>query len=148
MSTFSDQLQQLRRNQQLLYVLLFSLVTVVIWVGVGLFSSQRSSRIDPYLLTIARPLNPNINEEIITEIEGKRHYSQAELSEFTIFKLLKTQDGKQQQLVNIETSLEDIFVPQQEALLNEESQATDSASLPDNEPPSATTSAVTESTTE
>lgn len=75
----------LQDHQKLLTIMIFSLVTVVIWVVASLIRSQRTDTIDRELTALSRPLNPSINTEVLTEIEQKRVYTEAELSTFPVY---------------------------------------------------------------
>lgn len=101
-------LSGLRVKQQVLYVLIFSFVTVTIWIGGSLFSSQKKSGITPDLLELAQPLNPAINTAILDEIEARPNYTDEELSYFQIYKIIRSKDGREQQIVPIESPLEEI----------------------------------------
>lgn len=76
----------LRRNQQLLYVGLFTLVVVVVWIATSLFSSQQKTGISSELRKMAVPLNPNINTFVIERLEAKRSFSPEELSSFEVIR--------------------------------------------------------------
>lgn len=102
----------LRIKQQALYVMIFSFVTIVIWISASLFRSQRRTGISPDLLELAKPLSPTINVEIIDEIEESINYSDQELVQFQIYKLIKSKDGRTQQIVPIDNELNEI--PEQE----------------------------------
>lgn len=101
MNTFQREIGSLQRRQHLLYILLFSFVTVIIWIGVSLIGSQRRTGIDPTLLQLATPLNPTINNEIISQIEQKRAYSDEELSNFPIYRIVTNQTNGGESIVDI-----------------------------------------------
>ncbi len=84
-STIQAEFKAIHDNQKLLVILIFFFVTVIFWVTASLFKSQSTNTIDPKLLLQATPLNPSINTEVLSEIELKRNYSEAELSSFPIF---------------------------------------------------------------
>jgi hypothetical protein len=75
----------LRRNQQLLYIGIFTLVAVVVWVAGNLFQSQNKTGISRELQLMALPLNPNINTFVIDRIEQKTTYEDQDLQDFEIF---------------------------------------------------------------
>lgn len=82
-----SQLSGLRRNQQFLYVGVFTLVVVIVWVAGSLFQSQKKTGISTQQQLMAKPLNPNINSLVIDRIEAKRSFSSEELAGFEIFKI-------------------------------------------------------------
>jgi hypothetical protein len=95
-------LVSLQRRQQFLYVGIFSLVTVMVWVSISLLLSQKSSQIPAALRKKASPLTPTINQQVLSNLEQKTGYSESELSNFTIYKLIITRDGSEQ-VVTIDT---------------------------------------------
>jgi len=98
----------LRFKQQALYVMIFSFVTVVVWIGGSLFSSQKRTGVSPELLELAKPLNPTINTSLLEEIEARKSYTDEELKYFQVYKIIKSKDGRIQQIVPIESQLEEI----------------------------------------
>jgi hypothetical protein len=75
--------------------MIFTLVTVIIWVGITLFSTQRETGIKPELLLLAEPLNPNINLQVIERVEQKRYFSPEELADFPIYALVVSKTGEE-----------------------------------------------------
>lgn len=98
----------LRVKQQALYLMIFTFVTVTVWIGGSLFSSQKRTGISPDLLELAKPLNPTINTTLLNEIEARKNYSNEELSYFQVYKIIKSKDGRIQQVVPIDSPLEEI----------------------------------------
>lgn len=98
----------LKVKQQALYVMIFSFVTVTIWIGGSLLSSQKRTGIPPDMLELAKPLNPSINVTLLNEIEARQNYSDEELKFFQVYKIIKSKDGRIQQIVPIESPLEEI----------------------------------------
>lgn len=93
------QLSTLQRNQTFLKILIFTLVTVIIWVGMTLFRTQRSTEISPELIRLSEPLNPNINMAVIERVEQKRSFSPEELADFPIYSLFVSRTGEEQMVV-------------------------------------------------
>ncbi|GEM_PF-995913 len=89
------QLSQLQQKQTFLKILIFTLVTVIVWVGLTLFRTQRETGISPELLKMAEALNPNINEEVISQIEQKRAFSPEELSDFPVYSIVTSKTGEE-----------------------------------------------------
>lgn len=65
-------LNQLARRQQLLYLMMFTFATILVWVAISLFSSQKKTQISPELQALAKPLNPTLNRSILDRIGTKR----------------------------------------------------------------------------
>jgi hypothetical protein len=93
------QLTSLQRNQTFLKILIFTLVTVIIWVGMTLFRTQRSSEISPELIRLSEPLNPNINLTVVERVEQKRSFSPEELADFPVYSLFVSKTGEEQLVI-------------------------------------------------
>ena len=91
----TNAIQILQQKQGFLRLLVFSLVTVMIWVGVSLFLSQQQTGISPELQALAKPLNPNIHLEVINQIQQKRAFSDADLQNFQILHVIHKSDGSE-----------------------------------------------------
>jgi len=94
-----SQLSQLQKRQTLLKIFIFTLVTVIIWVGLTLFRTQQETGIRPELITKSEALNPNINIEVVDQLEQKRQYTDQELSDFPIYTIFTTKSGEEQLVV-------------------------------------------------
>lgn len=94
-----SQLSQLQKKQTLLKIFIFTLVTVFVWVGLSLFRTQQQTGIKPELIDKSEALNPNINTEVIDQIEQKRAFSDLELADFPIYSIVTTKSGEQQLVV-------------------------------------------------
>lgn len=104
MPVAKKQLTKLKIRQQVLYILIFSFVTVVVWVGVSLFSSQKKTGIAPDLLLLSKSLNPTINTEFVSEIERKRSFGEEELFNFPVYVFTRSADGRSQVRVSIDAN--------------------------------------------
>ena len=89
--TIQDQLARLRNRRDLLAILLFLLVIIVFWIGLGIFSSQQKSGISATQRQISQPLNPSLDTSVIEKLELKDVYSEAELRDFSIFVVTDSQ---------------------------------------------------------
>lgn len=102
MTNWQKQFANLRHKQQLMYILVFSLATVLVWISVSLFTSQKKTEIPPALLQLAKPLTPTINREVLGDLQTKRAYSASELQAFPIYKIITNKSGDAQK-VTIDT---------------------------------------------
>lgn len=91
MTPFQTQFKSLQDNQKLLGLLLFSLITVVIWISISLITSQKKTVISEESKALAKPLNPSINVEVLDLIDQKRLYTTMELESFPIYVLFDEQ---------------------------------------------------------
>jgi hypothetical protein len=94
MMQLSSAISRLQKQQGLLRVLIFSFVTVMVWIGFSLFQSQQHTGISPELQKMAVPLNPNIDLTVIERIRQKRSFSPQELQNFPIYKIIQTHEGE------------------------------------------------------
>lgn len=83
-----NQLSSLQHRQTILKIMIFTLVTAVIWVGLTLFRTQQKTEISPELQKLAIPLNPNLNLGALTRIEAKKEYTEQDLSDFPVYSLV------------------------------------------------------------
>jgi hypothetical protein len=114
MSSTRNQLTGIKNRQQFLYILVFSMAAVGVWVGSSIFFSQKKTGIDSALQKLAIPLNPSINVDILNRIQAKKTFSDAELTDFGIYKLVSSRDGKEQRVVTINVP-DDILDPKVDA---------------------------------
>lgn len=109
MNNKNSKISQLRQRQRLLQILIFSLITITIWVTFSLFRSQKKTIISSEQKKLAEPLNPTIKVEVLQKLLGKKAYSEAELSGFPIYKILVSKDGKQSEVVTIDTKATELI---------------------------------------
>lgn len=147
MNAFQRELNNLQHRQQLLYILLFSFATVIVWIGVSLLSSQQDTGIPPEIQLLATPLNPTINLDVLTDIRNKRAYTDDELRSFPIYKIVSDRQGGGTQVIDISQPTPVETTP---LTVDAETEATPAASLTP-EPaaaPEATPESTSEATTE
>lgn len=102
MNAFQRQLANLRQQQQLLYILVFSFATILIWLALSLFTSQKKTEISKELQELAKPLSPTINRTILEQLQQERVFTEAELADFPIYKILVSEEGAER-MVTIDT---------------------------------------------
>ena len=129
MSKYKSKLLNLKRSQYILYILILTLVVVVFWIGGGLFSSQRNTGISAEVQRLARPLNPNIDAEVLTEIQNKRVFETQDLSNFPIYMISRSEDGGNQQIIPIGSDL----LQEEQTLTDVANQVVEDESLPTDE---------------
>ena len=105
MNIFKQRLEKFKQQQQVLAILIFSLVAVIIWIAASIFSSQKRTGIDKDLLKLAKPLTPSINREIIQRIGIKRKFTESDLQNFPIYMMVKDHE-QVERIVEIGTELE------------------------------------------
>lgn len=86
-------LQTLQHQQIFLRILLFSFTTVIIWLAFSIFLSQHRTEISPELQQLAIPLNPNIHLDVIDQIQQKRTFTDQELQDFPITRIVHNPNG-------------------------------------------------------
>ncbi len=88
MNTLNAGIKKLQQKQALLRALIFSFVTIIIWIGFSIFRTQQTTGISPELLKLAEPINPNIDITVLDRLEAKRSFTTAELTNFPINRLI------------------------------------------------------------
>ncbi|NCO12683.1 hypothetical protein GW926_04095 [Candidatus Pacearchaeota archaeon] len=129
MTVTKKKISNLRVKQQALYIMIFSFVTVLIWIMASLFRSQKKTGIAPDLLELAKPLSPTINVDVIDSIEERKAYSDQELFDFQIYKIIKSKDGRTQQVVPIDSNLDEIPEEEIQVIIQENNQVNPSDRL-------------------
>lgn len=97
-----QELQKLKHNQFLMYLLVFSLVTITIWVGISLFLSQKTDQVDPDLQKLALPLSPTIDTKAIDTIEQNQEFPLESLSNFPIYMSVTRKIGEAPELTTLQ----------------------------------------------
>ncbi len=147
MNLLQKELAGLYRKQKILGVLIFSFVTIVVWVSLNLFSSQTKTSISPELQLLAKPLTPTLNQEVIETIENKRVYDESQLQSFPIFKVITDRDRERTQaspVPNATTSLTTLTTVETPETASESPQITNEDTGEGNPATSATQSATTD----
>jgi hypothetical protein len=83
--TYLIALEALRNREALFRILLFTLVTVVFWIGFSIFFSQQRTKVEPNTQEDTIPLNPYFNADILTELEARRAFFDPDLENFPIY---------------------------------------------------------------
>lgn len=103
-----QEIASLRHNQYFLAFMVLLFVSIIVWTSVSIFTSQKETKVSPKLQQLAKPLTPTIKSEIISELEGKRAYSDEELAAFPIYKIIVSQDGRETKIIPIDTPADEI----------------------------------------
>jgi hypothetical protein len=86
----------LKHKRQMLTILVLLFICVIGWVVVSLFAAQQKTKIDSKLLKYAQPLTANLDLATLNSLEEKRSFTEAELSNFPIFRVFTDQLHEQQ----------------------------------------------------
>ena len=89
-------INSLQQRQSLLKILIFTLVTIMIWVLLSIFRTQQRTGVSEELLQLAEPLNPNINLDVLNRIGQKRSYTPEELANFPVYKQIRNEAGEEE----------------------------------------------------
>lgn len=81
-------LASLRRREGLLRILIFTLVTVLIWIGFEIYLSQQKTVVSEDFQPYTMPLNPNIDRAVLQEMQNLRSFTDEELQDFSLFQQL------------------------------------------------------------
>lgn len=93
MNAIQKEFKSIRHKQQILGILVFTLVAIVMWVGISLVTSQQSTSISARQQQMALPLNPSINIDVLSSIEQQRAYDPSQLTSFPIYTLLTDEEA-------------------------------------------------------
>lgn len=96
---YQQALDSLRRREGLLRVLVFTLVTIVLWIGFTIYHSQQQSTLPVNLRKHTTPLNPNINRQVLQEISQRDAYTTSELENFPIYDRILDEVGGSQLII-------------------------------------------------
>lgn len=55
-------------GRQFLYILIATLITVVIWVGLDILHARSQSDISSQVQEVLEPINPNFDQEVIDSL--------------------------------------------------------------------------------
>ncbi len=108
-----QELDKIKQNQTFLIIGILLFTLLLVWGAVSLFASQQQTVITAAQKEMAAPLQPVINTEMIDELARKPFYTDSELANFTIYKLLRNSDG-QKYVVPIDTEEEEFLENQTE----------------------------------
>lgn len=122
-NTIQSDIKKMRKNKQFLAILILLFIGLFFWVIVSLVTSQTSEKISPELTKLSAPLTPALDIATLEQIEQKRAYTPQELSQFTIYKVLTTRDGRSQRIVPIEVTIDDIEPQDDSSIQNQESES-------------------------
>lgn len=103
--SFSKEINKLRRNQQILTILVLLLVSMAFWIIVRLFSSQRTSKISPDINKLAEPLVPTLDTTVLDTLDSKVTYTTEELSDFPIMVIVTDPQNQDERIVPIGTAV-------------------------------------------
>ena len=106
MNIFKQTLEKIKHQQQMLAILVFTLVATMIWIGASLFTSQQKIGISKDLLKLSRPLTPSINQEIIQRLKQKGVFSDSELQNFPIY-VIKRDQNQVERVIEMGVELEE-----------------------------------------
>lgn len=97
----SKQLDKLKRNKRLLWLAILAFVIVVMWIGIGLVSTQNKVTISQDLQTLATPLVPRIEATVFEQIAVARSFSEQELAQFPIYAYITDERNNTPRLIDI-----------------------------------------------
>ena len=137
-NSITDQLKQMKHGQQIFAIIILIFVLVLSWIFVEIFSGQQQTKISPALTKAALPLTPQLDTEVLTEIEEKRVFTAQELENFPIYKVISINRGKEQTVVPISVDsadLEEDSSPGSGASLSDIVPQTDQEATPSSDTP-------------
>lgn len=85
---FERQLDKIKRQKKLLIALILFFVVILTWILASIFSSQARHAISPELVKLAEPLVPNLNRQLLEDLQRQEYFRDEELERFSIYALL------------------------------------------------------------
>lgn len=101
------ELQSLRQNRVYLAIMALLLVSVLIWIFVSVMDAGDDTEVSSEAIKYAAPINPNLDVAVFDMIEQKRFFSDSELEDFPINRLIKDRSGNYQ-VIPYDTPKEEI----------------------------------------
>lgn len=95
----------LKHKRQMLTILVLLFICVIGWVVVSLFAAQQKTKIDNKLLKYAQPLTANLDLATLNSLEEKRSFTEAELSNFPIFRVFTDPRTREEKIISIDQPL-------------------------------------------
>ena len=92
---YQSDLKKLQLNKQFLIVLTLLFVVLIIWTFVTISASQNKTIITAEQTKLALPLTPVLDRDVFADLAAKPHFTEQELENFTIYKLVTLSDKEQ-----------------------------------------------------
>lgn len=103
----STEFAKMKHKRQLLSIFILLLICIIGWGVITLFSSQKTSKIDPELVELAKPLSPVIDTEIFAILEQKRLFTDEELQKFAIYRIYVDAKAQKEIVISIDEEVKD-----------------------------------------
>jgi len=75
--------QEYKFGKNILVLSIMTLITVIVWVGYEVYSTYTQATVPRIIKELTKPLNPNIDEEAIEDIQEKYQIPEEELNVVT-----------------------------------------------------------------
>lgn len=99
---------RLKHKRQLLTIMVLLLVSLVFWAILTLITSQKTTKVDTELTQLAKPINPVLKTEILDTLEDRRSFSESELQNFTIYRIVVDPVTQQERVMDINDELPEV----------------------------------------
>lgn len=93
---YQQALDGLKRREGLFRILIFSFITVLIWIGFSVYRANIKTKVSIDTQKHTEPLNPNINSLVFDELATRIKYSDEELESFTVYERIVDENGVSQ----------------------------------------------------
>lgn len=101
----AQEFAMLKQRKQTLTIMILLLICMMGWGIVSVFSSQRASKVDATTTALAKQLNPVIDITVLNSLETKRSFTDEELSNFTIYKVVVDPKTQEEVIMTIDEDL-------------------------------------------
>ncbi len=116
LNQFEEQLTKIKRQKKLFIALILFFVVLLCWILLSIFASQTQHVVETELIQLAQPLVPNLDQELLVELQDKDYFTEEELENFSIYALLSDRGedaGKIIDIVNESRVAEDELLEQE-----------------------------------
>lgn len=106
---------QLRKHRYVFLALVLALVVIVVGIMAELFKSQKTTRLDPELVELSKPLNPTFKYEVFDKISSYTYLSEEELRREIKLLPIRILDKDSEAVITLD-QLEQVELPPEEDL--------------------------------
>jgi hypothetical protein len=97
-----QEFSMLKQRKQTLTIMILLFICMLAWGSVSLFSSQKETKVDTEVITLAKPLNPIIDVDTLAKLETKRSFTTDELAKFTIYRIVTDPKSQSERVITID----------------------------------------------
>ena len=101
-----QQLTELKKKKKVLIIFVGILIIVMIWIIVEVFAIKEPLILDKELEDVAKPLEVNIDEELLSSLKYRDVFDESELTDFPVYRKRGMEYKKFRTVAEIEKTLD------------------------------------------